>query len=171
MKTKLNQTHKAARCCFCNGELKECNDPFGGSKSAICCESCRVYWVPNESGRELDLYYVPQIPELVGEAKVPGAPEQNNLRLSIDSREELHKHIPHFHIYYGKSRSIGYKICDLSQLGKERNTEFIRNKSKVKKYLGIVGFWIMQPSENDKTKTNRDVMLDMYARIRDTSVH
>lgn len=171
MQTKLNQTHKASRCCFCNGELKKCNNPFEGSKSAIYCEACRIYWVANESGRELALHHVPKVPELMGEAKVPGAPEQNNLRLSIDSREDSHKYIPHFHIYYGKSRSIGYRICDLSPLGNEENTEFIRNKSKVKKYLDIVGFWIKQPSENDKMKTNRDVMLDMYARIWDASAH
>ena len=152
-------------CVICHHELTTGNNPLTGVQDVQYCESCDIYWLEDETGNLCPHHFI-NIPQSLKEAKIPGAPNKGKLRLSIDTREEKHRNIPHFHIYYGANhRSVGYRIEDLSALDVEKDAEFLRMGQDVVRFLSDVRQWQPKRNRKDATKTNKQYMLDMYKKI------
>lgn len=154
------------KCPICQSNLKIETNPLTGIPNVLYCENCDVYLITDNINDTPFTHCFIKIPQLLTEASVPGAPERANLKLSIDTREQRHKNIPHFHIYYGEShRSVGYKIEDLSPLGEELDSELSRMDRDVGKFLNDIQKWMFKPNKKCPSKTNKQFMLDMYNQI------
>ncbi len=146
-------------CEYCNQPLKETKDPRESKSNALYCPKCGIYYLDDEEVPHLFF----DVPQLLNEVNVPGAPKFRNFRLSIDTAEKRHEHVPHFHIYSGKMRSVGYKIEDLSPLGPERNPEMCGHE--IRKFLGDIRKWMQKPSARDSRVSNQQHMLNCYNRF------
>lgn len=152
-------------CVICRHELTMGNNPLTGVQDVQYCENCGVYWLKDVNGNLYPHCFV-DIPQPLNEQTVPGAPQEFGFKLSIDTREERHRNIPHFHIYYGNNhRSVGYRIEDLSALDVERDAEFLHMSRDMVRFLSGVRQWQPKRNRKDTTKTNKQYMLDMYKKI------
>ena len=152
------------KCAICSQKLTKRINPLTGAENALYCENCDIYWLNDGAGNFYPYCFI-AIPQLLTEQKVPGAP-QGKLRISIDTREEKHSNIPHFHIYYGiDHRSVGYKIDDLSALDIEKDAELLHMSGDVKKFLNDIEHWMPKKNKKEPSKTNKQYMLDMYKQI------
>lgn len=112
--------------------------------------------------------FIIHITSSLTEGRVSGAPEYANMHLSIDNREQNHKNIPHFHIYYGSGnqhRSVGYKICGLQALDTEKDDELLKKQKDIAKYLDIIKSWQIRPSRDNPKIINLQFMLNKYKEI------
>lgn len=153
------------KCNICNQKLIFTINPLTGAEGALYCEKCNIYWLDSHLDGKLVPHYFCKIPQLLTEASIPGISKYKNLRASIDTNEKKHKHIPHFHIYYGDARSVGYKIEDLSPLGEEKNNEILGQGKNVKNFLDQIRKWLPQNSTENGSITNKEYMLNRYNEI------
>lgn len=142
--------------CIC----KVANNPITGIADALYCEKHNIYWL--KISGTLSASCILDTPQLLDEHNVPGMPQYSKFKLSIDTNETKHKNIPHFHIYYGEARSVGYSIETLQPLENEKNLELLQMKKRVSAYLKILGKWIDKPSNIQPELTNREYMLQQY---------
>lgn len=154
-------------CLVCKKGLTEKESPLTTHVDTFYCEECDIYWIEDENGVVCPYCFleIPSQFRLLTEGVVSDAPQMYGLKVSLDSREQIHKNTPHFHIYYGNERSVGYKIEDLSPLDTERNPELRRMYRFVVRFIEDIRSWMPKANQKDPSMTNKEYMLDRYKLI------